>query len=277
MRRLAAWLTSVWRGLRRPAELDADMAEEMRFHIDMEAARLIAERGLDRDEARRRAALAFGGVEKYRGAARDALGFTWARGLSTDMKLGTRMLARHPGLTAVALFALSLAIGAGAGYLEFVNDLLHGRLPFPEADRIVGIQNWDQQRGEPEGRAAFDFARWRGGLATIDQLGAYRALDRTLVTADGRAEPVRGVEISAAAFSITGISPQLGRPLVPDDELPAAALVAVIGHDLWTGRFDGDPSVIGRTIKLGAAAYAVVGVMPAGFGFPVSIYKTGEP
>jgi len=92
MRSWKALLRSYWHGLRKPAELDADMADEMRFHIEMEAKRLMKTRGLSPDEAHRQASIAFGGVEKYRGAARDALRFTWARGLSTDMKLGVRML-----------------------------------------------------------------------------------------------------------------------------------------------------------------------------------------
>ena len=122
--------------------------------------------------------------------------------MSVDFKLGLRMLRKYPGLTAVALFALSLAIGAGAAYLEFVNDLLHGKLPFPEADRIVGIQVWDQQSGDPRSEATANFVAWRDSLRSFEELAAYRALDRNLITDDGRAEPVRGVEISAAAFRI---------------------------------------------------------------------------
>ena len=269
MRGIIARLRSLWHGAIRPAQVDAGMADEMRFHIEMETQRLIA-RGLEPVEARRQAALAFGGVEKYRGEARDALGFTWMRGLSVDVKLGVRMLGKHPGLTAVALFALSLAIGAGAGYLEFVNDLLHGKLPFPEADRIVGIQSWDQQTSEPENRVAFEFRRWRGTLATIDDLGAYQNLQRNLITDDGRAEPVRGAAISSVAFRIAQVPPLHGRPLLEDDERAAAPPVAVIGYDLWTGRFGSDPSAIGRTIRLGADSYTIVGVMPQGFGFPIS-------
>ena len=258
-----------WRGLRRPAQLDADMNDEMRFHIEMETERKVRQ-GLDPVEAHRQAAIAFGGVEKHCGAARDILGFTWFRGLSTDVKLGLRMLMKYPGLTVVAVFALSLAIGAGAAYLEFTQDMLHSRLPFPEGDRIVGIQNWDRQTGETESRSTYEFVTWRGRLTSIEDLGAYRALDRNLIAEDGRAEPVRGVEISASAFHIAGIPPLHGRPLLPEDEQPGAAPVVVIGYDLWTGRFGSDPSVIGRTVKLGNAPYTVVGVMPQGFGFPVS-------
>jgi putative ABC transport system permease protein len=256
-------------GFRKAAELDATMADEMRFHVDMEAERL-TRRGVDPQEARRQAAINFGGVHKYRGAALDALGFTWARGLSVDLKLGVRMLTKYPGLTAVALFALSLAIGAGAAYLEFVGDLLHGRLPFPGSDRIVGVQMWDRQTGEPENKATFDFVAWRGSLATIEELGAYRALDRNLITDDGRAEPVRGVEVSAAAFAIARVPPLLGRPLTPDDELGSAGPVVVIGYDVWTDRFGSDLSVIGRRVRMGHGSHTVVGVMPQGFGFPVA-------
>jgi putative ABC transport system permease protein len=269
MRNLLSRARDFWRGVRHPAQLDADMNDEMRFHIEMETQRQI-ERGLDPVEARRQAAIAFGGVEKYRGAGRDVLGFSWLRGLSTDVKLGLRMLAKYPGLTVVAVFALSLAIGAGAGYLEFTQDMLHGRLPFPDGDRIVGIQTWDTESGDPENRAAFEFVSWRGRLQSIDDLGAYRQLDRNLISEDGRAEPVRGAEISAAAFRMTAVPPLHGRPLVADDERPGAGPVVVLGYDLWTGRFGSDPSVIGRPVKLGTVSHTVVGVMPAGFGFPIS-------
>jgi predicted permease len=270
IRGLWARVRSYWHGLRRPGRVDADIADEMRFHIEMETERLITARGLDPDEARRQAAIAFGGVEKYRGAGLDVLGLSWARGLSTDMKLGIRMLRKYPGLTAVALFALSLAIGAGAAYLEFVNDLLHGRLPFPNADRIAGIINWDQQSGEPEDRSTFDFVAWKGALAAFDEIGAYRDFNRTLVIGDDDADSVRGAEISASAFRLAGIPPVLGRPLIDDDERAAAPPVVVVGYDVWVNRFGSDPAVIGRPVRVGRATHTIVGVMPASFGFPIA-------
>lgn len=270
MKRIWAALRAFWRGLRQPSQLDTDMNDEMRFHIEMEAQRVMARSGVDAVEARRQAAVAFGGVEKYRGAGRDALGLTWLRGMSTDLKLGMRMLRKFPGLTLVAVFALSLAIGAGAAYLEFINDLMHGELPFDQSDRIVGIQRWDQQSGDPDHRATADFVGWRGTLRSFADLAAVRTLDRNLITDDGRAEPVRGVEISAAAFRIARVPPVLGRPLLPEDERAGAPPVAVIGHDLWTTRFASDTGVVGRSIRLGKGTYTIVGVMPKGFGLPTS-------
>ena len=181
MRSVLAHARAWWRGISRPAQLDADMQDEMRFHMDMEARRL-QERGLSPAEASRQAAVAFGGVEKYRGAGRDALQLTWLRGLSTDFKLGGRMLSKHPGLTAVALFALSLAIGAGAAYLEFVNDLIKGRLPFADADRIVAIETWDRNTGRPDRRNATDFVAWRHSLRSIETLAAATQLERDRIS-----------------------------------------------------------------------------------------------
>ena len=267
MRSLLAHVRAFIRGVRRPSALDRDMSDEMRFHIEMEAERL-QRRGLTADEAARQAAIAFGGVEKYRGAGRDSLGLTWTRGLSTDLKLGTRMLRKYPGLTAVALFALSLAIGAGSAYLEFVNDLLHGTLPFPDAERIVGIQMWDRQSGNPEHRVTAEFETWQSELKSFEELAAWRPFERTLVTADGHAEPADGVEITASAFRIASVPPILGRPLVEDDLRPGAPPVALIGYDLWTARFGSNSGVIGQTIRLGQGQYTLVGVMPKGFGLP---------
>ena len=94
MRNLLARARAFWRGVRQPSQLDRDMTDEMRFHIEMETERL-QRRGLSPAEAARQAAIAFGGIEKHRGAGRDALGLSWTRGLSTDRKLGTRMLRKH--------------------------------------------------------------------------------------------------------------------------------------------------------------------------------------
>jgi putative ABC transport system permease protein len=269
MRSLLARVRLFWRGARRPAQLDADMQDEMRFHIEMETRRL-QQRGVDADEAARQAGVAFGGVEKYRGAGRDALGLTWLRGLSTDLKLGTRMLRKYPGLTVVGVLALSLAIGAGAAYLEFVNDMYRPTLSFADGARLVGLQNRDIRTGVVDDRGTWDFVSWRSALTSIEEIGAYAALDRNLITDDGRSEIVKGVAISASAFRMLRVPPLVGRPLVESDERAGAAPVAVIGYDLWQARFAGDQAVIGRTIKLGTTTHTIVGVMPAGFAFPIS-------
>src|SRR5690349_6201350 len=98
---------------RRAAE--ARMDDEIAFHLEMEAARLAREHGLTPDEARRRARVAFGGVERHKEAMRDGRGLAWLGGFSLDLRLGLRMLAKYPGLAIVGGLGMALATAIGAG------------------------------------------------------------------------------------------------------------------------------------------------------------------
>jgi hypothetical protein len=121
-----------------------------------------------------------------------------------------------------------------------------------------------------EGRSLHDFAIWREQVKTVHNLGAAIAFVRNLATEDGRLEPVRGAEVTSSAFGLLGTAPLQGRTLTDQDEQPAEPPVVVISHTLWKTRFSSDRGVVGRTVKLGTAAATIVGVMPEGFGFPVS-------
>ena len=187
-----------------------------------------------------------------------------------DFKVGFRMLARYPGLTVIGTVAIAVAIALGSIYFEALNKWQNPRLPIPDADRVISIRNWDASELEPDGRSLYDFAIWRDRAKTVDTLGAAVVFVRNLATEDGRVEPVRGAEVTANAFGLMATAPLLGRVLTERDEQPAEPLVVVVGHALWQTRFASDPAVVGRTVKLGTATATVVGVMPEGFGFPVS-------
>src|SRR6186997_2871392 len=101
---------SAWQALRRSGQLDAEMQEEMRFHIEMEADRLVREQGLDPQEARRQAHVRFGGLESYKERARDTRALRWVDAVSLDTRLAVRMLVKHRGLTLVGGFAMAVAI-----------------------------------------------------------------------------------------------------------------------------------------------------------------------
>ena len=201
-----------------------------------------------------------------RGGGRFArLRFSWL-----DFKVGFRMLARYPGLTVVGTIAIAVAIALGTLYFEAINKLQNPRLPIADAGRVVSIRYWDAAEMAPEGRLLHDFAIWREQARTVEQLGAAITFMRNLVTEDERVDPVRGAEVTASAFSLMGVQPMLGRALTEQDEHPAADPVAVIGHRLWEARFASDPAVLGRTVKLGTTTATIVGVMPEGFGFPMT-------
>ena len=140
MRRLWARMRSMWRGLRRGHQLDAAMHDEMRFHIEMEAERLVRERGLDPVEARRQALVVFGGVEKYKEEGRAARGLQWVDAMSLDARLGVRMLVKHRGLTLAGGFAMAVAVAIGATCFEFFTEVTNPVLPFEDGDRVVALQ-----------------------------------------------------------------------------------------------------------------------------------------
>jgi predicted permease len=180
------------------------------------------------------------------------------------------MLARYPGLTLVGTVAIAIAIALGTLYFEAVNKWQNPRLPIRNADRVISIRNWDVSAVAPEGRMLHDFTIWREQVKTVDHLGAAVVFVRNLATEDRRVEPVRGAEITASAFRLLGTAPLLGRALTEQDERPGEPPVVVLSHALWKTRFDSDPAVVGRTVKLGTATATIVGVMPEGFGFPVN-------
>ncbi len=245
------------------------MEEELAFHLEMETEKNLRA-GMSPREARRRAVLAFGGVEGHKEAIRDGRTFAWVGGLSLDFKLGFRMLRKYPGLTLVGGLAMAFAIWVGAGTFEFLNQVVNPTLPLPDGGRVVGIRQWDASKSAATRRVLHDFTAWREELSTVDDLGAFRTTDHNLMAPGVPAAPVEVAEMSASGFGVARTPPLLGRTLVEDDERPGAPPVTVIGYDLWQTRFGGDAKVVGRTVRLGSSQATVVGVMPKGFAFPVA-------
>ncbi|HEY0035331.1 MAG TPA: ABC transporter permease, partial [Longimicrobium sp.] len=187
-----------------------------------------------------------------------------------DFRLGFRMLLKYPGLTLVGGLGIAVAIAIGAGGFAFFYSSLYPRLPLPEGDRIVALENWDVAANNEERRAVHDFVTWRDEMKTVRELSAFRNAGRNLIGPGGPPEPVTIAEMTASGFRLARVRPLLGRYLVPDDERPGAPPVLVIGYDVWRTRFDGDPGIVGRELRLGNTVHTVVGVMPEGFGFPLN-------
>jgi putative ABC transport system permease protein len=261
---------SLWRGVVRTREVDGDLNEEFRLHIELRAADLVRA-GMTPEEAARKARAEFGSTEYHVDHARKARGLGWfdeMRFSWLDLKLGGRMLVKYPVLTIVGGLSMAFAIWVGASTFEAIRQLVFPTIPLPDADRIVVLQNWDASANGPELSATHDFVAWRGSLQSVQNLAAYRTVTRNLTITEGLAEPVYAAEVSAAAFRVLRVPPLLGRTLVESDEQADAPPVAVIGHDLWQSRFEGDSGVVGRTVRLTGAPATIVGVMPDGFAFP---------
>jgi predicted permease len=185
-----------------------------------------------------------------------------------DVKLGFRMLVKHPGLTIVGGLSMAFALAIGAAAFEVLNQIISPALPLPDGGRVVGIRLWHTATRGVEEQALWDYTRWRGRLATIEDLGVFRTVERNLIGAGTYGQAIMTAEISATGFKLTRIPARSGRTLLESDERPDSPPVVVIGHDVWQSRFAGDPDVIGRTVQVGDETRTIVGVMPDGFGFP---------
>jgi putative ABC transport system permease protein len=187
-----------------------------------------------------------------------------------DYKLGFRMLLKYPGLTIAGGLALAIAIGIGAGWYDLSGDLFRPKLPLPGGDRIVEVEMRNSVATEEERRLLHDFLGWRLNARSIEDLGAYRTLERNLVLGDARPESVTVAETTAAAFRIARVPPLAGRTLLDADEQPGAPAVMVIGYTVWQRQFGGRVDAVGQTVQLGKARTTVVGIMPEGFAFPIN-------
>src|SRR5580700_10885559 len=191
-----------------------------------------------------------------------------------DLRYAARMLRRSPGFTLLAAMALALGIGANCAIFTVVNTLLLAALPYPDSARLYEIVSVDS-KAEGASLAAFAALRERSGA--FRQLSVDRFWSLTLTDRWGDAERIYGRALSAETMPLLGVSPQLGRALGPEDYRPGAPRVALLSHRLWTRRYLSDPSVVGRTIHLDEEDYTIVGVMPAQFQFPVSVYDVWSP
>ncbi len=186
---------------------------------------------------------------------------------SLDVKLGLRMFFKYPGLSLVSVFGMAVAIAIGAGYFTVLGTWLDSSLPLPEGERIVSIRKVGG--GAIDNASGAEFLQLRDELKTVRDLGTFRDQRRNLAI-EGRIDVVDVAAMTASGFRVARIAPAMGRVLTDDDERPGAAPVVVIGFEEWQRRFGGDRRILERTLRLDDTVYAIVGVMPQGFGFPVT-------
>jgi putative ABC transport system permease protein len=184
-----------------------------------------------------------------------------------DLHFAFRQLRKNPGFTAVAVLTLALGIGANTTVFSLVNSVLLRPLPFPDPERLVFLDENNLQLGfERLGISYADYLDWRRQNQVFEDLGLFG--DRVYtVTGGDHPERVQGAEITASLFALLGIQPVLGRAFTPDEDRPAAAPVALLGHGLWQRRFGAAPDIVGQTITLDGHSHTIVGVMPPGFAF----------
>jgi putative ABC transport system permease protein len=192
-----------------------------------------------------------------------------------DIRYGLRQLWKHLAFTIIAVLTLALGIGANTAIFSVVNAVLLKPLPFPAPDQLIAVGMTDTRREVKQtelGSLSYpDFFDFRDQNRTLASSAVYRDQSFALTSEEG-ATSLRGVKVSAQFFDVLGIKPKMGRAFTPDDEQAGGGpggFKVVISHDFWQKHFGGDPNVLGRTILLDRRQHTVIGVMPAGFQFPI--------
>lgn len=189
--------------------------------------------------------------------------------LLDELVCAWRGLARAPGFTALAVAVLSLGLGATVFMYGVIDALLLRQPPYPAAERIYAVHGRLAASGTTSDSIELkDYLAIRESGLQAEAIAAVYP-GTVYLTGDGPATRLEGGFASASLFDVAGVEPALGRRLLPQDEPPAGAAVAVLGDALWRERFDADPSVVGRRLRLNGRDTEVIGVMPPDFSFPI--------
>jgi predicted permease len=264
---LSGRLWSRLRTILRRSQMDSEMDAELRFHLEAYAEDLVRS-GVPREEALRCARLEFGGVDKTKEECREARGTHLFETLIRDLRYSARALRKSPGFTIVAVLTLALGIGANTAIFSAVNALMLRPLPFTAADQLVRI--YSIQKGmfntfaNPDGPSALDVRDFAQRSSSFQNMVAYDTWAKNVSFGEsaGQPEQMEVGLVPAAYFEILDIRPIIGRLFSEDENQEGKNYVAAISAQLWRNRFAGDPSVLGRKIRINGEPYTIVAVMP---------------
>jgi putative ABC transport system permease protein len=180
----------------------------------------------------------------------------------SNLRLALRQLVKNPAFSAVAVITLALGIGANTAIFSIVNAVLLRPLPYPDADRIM-VLNESSGPGQDYSVALPDYFDWRNDNTVFEHLAATHKESRNLSGIPGRdPERVSCTSVTRNLFNVVGMRAQIGRSFSEDEDKVGAPPVVVISDRLWRRAFNADPSVLGRSITLHDQNYTVIGVMP---------------
>jgi len=263
-RSLRSWL---WR-----VPLDQEFDEEIELHIEMRTRELVAG-GMDPKEARAAAIRKMGDVRSLKrecvdlGRKRDReMQVTlFLEELRDDIKFAFRQLMAAPAFTLVATLTLALGIGANSAIFALVDATLLRPLPYPSPERLVTI--WEKSAASAKGFASPpNMQDWNSRSRAFEKIAGFTPSVASMVLAktDGTAETVSRQWVTAGIFDVLGVPPIAGRTFSADDEQKRARVV-VFSEGLWESRFNRNPAIVGKEVKLDGELWTVVGVVPKEF------------
>lgn len=191
--------------------------------------------------------------------------------IQQDVLYAWRAMRKNPGFALTAIFTLALGIGGNATIFTVIRSVLLKPLAWREPDRLVRVTRTGTQRADQDTYLSLGrYENLRAQVRSFSAFGAaFVATEDMTLSGKGEPEAVKGARVSGNFLSVLGAEPLLGRSFLPEEDRRGGASVALISAALWKRRFGGDPAIAGRTAVLNAAACTIIGVLPAGFDFPL--------
>lgn len=250
-------------------QMENELAEELRFHLEERAAALM-QQGLSRGDAERQARIELGAVEAYKEQCREAKGLRLVSELKSDVRYAFRTLKRSRLFTAAAIGTLALGIAVNTSVFSVLDHILLRPFPFPDADRLVLLWTNVEHFGSQRMQTSFpNYLDWRAQQDVFDDMGARWPTSYHVRTAD-YPDKFSGYRATASFFHTLGVKPEIGRLFTEKEERTGHDDVVLISHSCWTSRFGRDPGVVGNVLWLSRnrmphKAHTIIGVLPKSF------------
>jgi putative ABC transport system permease protein len=248
------------RALWRSRQLDRDLEDEMAFHLEMRE-RSLRDDGAAADAARAGARRQFGNTLIVKETMRELWRWGAIDRLWQDVRFGIRLAGRQRSFTAIVVATLALGIGSATAMFTIVDAVVLRPFSLPDPDSLVVMREINRERNLDFGGSAANYVDYEAGATAFAALGAFEMRNDNR-TDGAEAERVNGAVASAPLFRALGIQPAAGRFFTDDEDRPANRFVAVLGHEYWRRRFNGDPGAVGRTLVINGEPHSIVGVMP---------------
>ncbi len=251
----------------RKHRVERELDSEIRFHLEA----LVKEKtraGLSPEQARREAMLEFGGGEQVKEECRQVHRIVSIETTLANLKSAFRFLRKSPGFSLTVVLTLALGIGANSGVFSAIDAILLRPLPFPHAGQLVELHQYDHTlKRPPSVLAPVRLEEWNKLNSTFQAISGYYT-ENVSETSGALPERIERALVAPRFLQVFGVAPQLGRDFTPAEERFGGPDAVLISDRFWRRRFHAEPSVLGKTVRLGRAAFQIVGVMPASFRFP---------
>ena len=246
---------------------DPEFDREIAFHIDQLTQAGIAQ-GLSPQEARRRAILEFGGREQIKQQVREVHTSRLLETLLFNLRAALRFLRRSPSFSAAVILTLALGIGANSAVFSAIDAVVLRPLPYPDGDQLVRLDQHDTRNSDANRFVApTRLEDWNRMNSTFTAISGYDTDDLSEISGP-LPEKVTAAIVAPRFLQVLQVGPLLGHDFTPEEEHFGATDVVLISYAFWQSRFDRDPAVLTKKLRIGTSSWSIVGVMPPSFAFP---------